>query len=286
MQKTANSRRYLAFAAVLALASSGAAATAQTPVAGTQATNQPSYADIADLGDSASLVIRVKVKKQAEVEAARAPGLRPGFARLFIEADTVSLLAGNVPVGGSLKYLVDVPRDSKGRAPKLRKQEFLVFAKPVPNRPGELQLVDPQAQIAWSPEAEQRVRPILAGLYAPDALPAVTGIRDALSVAGNLAGESETQIFLLTRDQSPLALTIIRRPGMAPVWGYSQSEIVDQAALAPRRDTVAWYRLACSLPATLPPGANLASDARSQQQAVADYAFVLEQLGRCERNRS
>lgn len=248
--------------------------------------SRPTFADIADLADAAALVVRVKVKRQAEVEPERAPRLRPGFARLYVEAETISLLAGNVPVGGSLRYLVDVPRDARGRAPKLKKNEFLVFARPVAGRPGELQLIDPQAQLAATPELEQRVRPILAGLYAEDALPAVTGVRDALSVAGNLAGESETQVFLTTRDDSPLALTVVRRPGMAPQWGYSQSEIVDQSARPPQPGTVAWYRLSCFLPAALPSGANLATDPASQQQAVVDYAFVLSQLGQCSRNRS
>ena len=246
----------------------------------------PTYADIADLADSANLVVRARVDRQAEVEPERSPGLQPGFVRLYIEADTVSLLAGSVPLGESLSYLVDVPRDEKGRAPRLKKQEFILFAKPVSGRPGELQLVDPQAQLVWTPETEQRVRPILAGLYADEALPAVIGIRDALSVAGNLAGESETQVFLSTRDDSPLAITVVRRPGMSPVWGYSQSEIVDQSARAPRRDTIAWYRLACFLPTTLPRGANLASDPDSQQQAVTDYSLVISELGPCLRNRS
>ena len=247
---------------------------------------QATYADLADLADSAPLVVRAKIKRQAEVEAERAPGLQAGFTRLYVEAETVSLLAGNVPIGGSLRYLVDVPRDDRGRAPKLKKQEVILFARPVPNRPGELQLAEPRAQLPWSEATEQRLRPVLAGLHAADALPAVTGIRDALSVAGNLAGESETQVFLLTQDDSPLALTVVRRPGMAPVWGFSRSEIVDQSVLAPRPDTIAWYRLACFLPPSLPAGANLATDSAAQQQAVVDYLFVLSELGPCPRNRN
>lgn len=243
------------------------------------------YADLADLTDSSDLVVHVKVKRQAELGPDRAPGLPPGIARLYIEAETLSLLAGRAAVGEAQRYLVDVARDERGRVPKLKKREFILFARSVQGSAGELQLIDSQAQLEWSAGLETRLRPILAQLYAADAMPQVVGIRDALSVAGNLAGESETQVFLRTGNNEPLALSIIRRPGMAPVWGYSRSEIVDQSARVPQAETIEWYRLACFLPRSLPPEANLAQDARSQQQAIADYAYVVRQLGPCPRRR-
>lgn len=245
-----------------------------------------SYADLADLVDSADLVLRARVRKQAEVEAERAPGLAAGQARLYVEADTLALLAGKVPVGESLRYLVDVPLDSRGRAPKLRKQEFLIFARTVAGRAGEIQLVDPSAQLPWSEGLEARLRPIMSEVFSPQVPPRIEGVRDALSVQGNLAGESETQIFLATEDGSPWSISVVNRPNMVPVWGTSRSEIVDQSAMPPRPETIEWYRLACSLPATLPPSANLASDPASRRRAAEDYAFVLLRLGPCERNRS
>ena len=108
-------------------------------------------------------------------------------------------------------------------------------------------------------------------------------MRDALAVPGTLVGESETQIFLATEGGDPVSLTIVRRPGMEPVWGVSYSEIVDQAARPPAHGTLAWYRLACFLPAQLPRGANLSQDPASRARAVEDYAFVLQQLGPCPR---
>ncbi|MFN2099161.1 hypothetical protein [Altererythrobacter sp. MF3-039] len=280
--------KYLrAIGAAFFFASLGVAAHAQSrpPTAGAPAAAAYTYADLADLTDAAALVVKVEVKRQAEVEAERAPGLRPGFARLYVEAETLSLIAGSAPIGESLRYLVDVPRDDRGRVPKLRKGEFIVFAQPVPNRPSELQLADARAQLDWEPGLESRLRAILADLYSGNSLPAIRGVRDALSVAGNLAGESETQIFLETEGNRPVALSIIRRPGMNPVWGYSQAEIVDQSARPALPGSVDWYRLACFLPRSLPAEANLAFDAVSQQQAVADYAFVIAQLGACSRNR-
>lgn len=244
------------------------------------------YADMVDLADGTPLVIRARIKRQAQVAAERAPGLAPGHARLYVEAETLAVIAGNTPMGESLRYLVDVPFDARGRVPKLRRQEVLLFARPVPGRPRELQLVDPGAQLLATPELEDRLRPVLAQLASADRPPVVTGVRDALSMAGNLTGESETQLFLDTVNDGPVSVTIIRRPGMEPRWGVSWTEIVDQAARPPEAGTLAWYRLACALPERLPAEANLARDEQSRVRAAEDYALVVSRLGPCERNRS
>ncbi|WP_114521072.1 hypothetical protein [Altererythrobacter sp. ZODW24] len=251
-----------------------------------QAPSAITYADLADLAAPAEMVVRAKIKKQAEVEPERAPGLRQGWARLYIEAETLGLISGSAPLGESLRYLVDVPRDSKDRAPKLKKREVILFARPVAGNASQLRLVAPDAQLMWSQQLETQLRPILAEMLGPDSRPAITGIRDALSIRGNLAGESETQIFLSTKNDGPVSVTVIRRPGMVPQWGVSWSEIVDQAARPPQRATLEWYRLACFLPASLPGSVNLARDSASRAQAAQDYDFVVSQLGNCTRNRS
>lgn len=270
----------VSLAAALATVGAPHAAAQPGPAAGVEA----SYADLADLADAADIVVRARVASQAVLKPERARNVRPGHARLYVEAETRSLLSGSAPVGETLRYLVDVPLDAKGKAPRLKKREFLLFARPVPGRPDELQLVGPQAQIAWSEATEARLRPILAALVAPDAPAKVTGVRDALSVPGNLVGESETQIFLATAGGEPVSLTVVRRPGMAPAWGVSWSEIVDQAARPPQPGTLEWYRLACFLPPQLPASANLSRDGASRAQAAADYRFVLDRLGPCPRN--
>ena len=244
----------------------------------------PTYADLVALSEGSALVLHAVVKDQAVVKPERAPGLAPGHARLYIEAETLALLSGNAPVGQSLRYLVDVPLDARGKAPKLKKQQVLLFARPG-RRAGEIQLIDPGAQMLHSTALEARIRPVLAQLVARDRPPVVTGIRDALSVAGNLAGESETQLFLETVGGDPVSVTITRRPGQAPYWGVSWSEIVDQAARPPRPGTLEWYRLACALPQRLPDQANLTRDSASRARAAQDYRFVLEQLGPCTRSR-
>lgn len=249
------------------------------------AATAPTYADLADLAVAAPLVARVQVREVARLKPAQEGGIRPGLARVFVKARTRALLAGD-PVGESLRYLVDVPFDARGKLPKLDKREALVFARPVPGRPGELQLVAPDAQVAWSPDVEGRVRAILAEVLAPGAPPAVTGVREALHVPGNLVGEGETQIFLATPSGEPVSLTVLRRPDAAPQWGVAFGEIVDQAAKPPARETLAWYRLACFLPNALPAAANIASDASARERAAADYRFVRSQLGACPRTRA
>ncbi|MFV0644470.1 MAG: hypothetical protein ACK5NN_08220 [Sphingomonadaceae bacterium] len=246
----------------------------------------PTYADLADLADASTLIIHAKIRKQATLKPERAAGLKPGFARLYVEANTLGLIGGDAPVGESLRYLVDVPLDGQGKVPRLKKREVLLFAQDVPGRPGELKLAGPGAQMMWSEELAAQVRPILTELARPDAPTAITGVRDAISVAGNLAGESESQIFLSTTSGEPASLTIVHRPGMAPQWGVSWSDIVDQSAAAPQPETLGWYRLACFLPRSLPAQANLSRDGESQRRAAADYQFVVAQLGACPRTRN
>jgi len=241
------------------------------------------YADLTALAERSELVIRAQIRRQTQVKPERAPGLQPGFARLYIEAQTLALIAGSTNVGESLVYLVDVPLNEKGKPPKLKKLEMLLFANSVPGRAGSVQLAGKSAQFAYSPELENRLRPILRGLVAADTPPTITGIADALAVQGTLVGESETQVFLTTDRGSPVSVSVIRRPGQPPAWGVSWGEIIDSSARPPGTDTLRWYRLACALPDRLPSNANLARDPAARRLAAQDYSFVVDQLGPCTR---
>ncbi|MGZ3172831.1 MAG: hypothetical protein ACXWJC_07210 [Croceibacterium sp.] len=253
------------------------------PSSAVSASASPTYADLVGLAEASAVVAEVTVKDQALVESARAPGLAPGRARLYLETQTQRVLKGPSALGESVSYLADVPLDARGKPPKLKKQTFLVFANPVAARPGELQLVAPDAQLPLDPTTEQRVRTVIGQLQAPSAAPRIIAVRDVISVAGNLAGESETQMFVDTVGGAPVSLTVIRRPNMDPTWGVSWSEIVDQAAKPPAPETIAWYRLACFLPRKLQDRAFLQADAAGRQRAEADYQFILDQLGPCAR---
>ena len=242
------------------------------------------YADVVDLAEAAPLVVRAKIVDQVALKPERAGDVAPGHARLYIEAETLALIAGNAPLGQELEYLVDVPLNSKGKVPKLKKSEVLLFARSVPNRPGMLQLVGKGAQQPYSAAFEERLRPVLSALVAPEAPPAVVGVGDALAVEGTLVGESETQLFLDTENDGPVSITVVRRPNQPVRWGVSWSEIVDQSARPPAKNTLEWYRLACSLPSELPAQANLSRDPQARAMAARDYAYVVEQLGSCERS--
>ncbi len=241
------------------------------------------YADLTALAERSELVIRAEIRRQTTVKPERSPGLQPGFARLYIEARTVALIAGSSNIGESLAYLVDVPLNEKGKPPKLKKLEMLLFANSVPGRAGSVQLAGKSAQFSYSSELENRLRPILRGLVAADKPPTITGIADALAVQGTLVGESETQVFLNTNSGSPVSVSVIRRPGQPPAWGVSWGEIIDSSARPPSADTLRWYRLACALPERLPSNANLARDPAARRLAAQDYAFVISQLGPCTR---
>jgi hypothetical protein len=262
-------------------AAAGGASAANAPIVAS--VPAPTYADLVRLTEAAPVVAEVVVKDQVLVPPERAPGLRAGRARLYLEALTQRVLKGPSALGESVHYLVDVPVDAKGKPPKLKKQPFLVFARPVAGQSGQLQLVAPEAELPLDPTTEERVRAVIGQLVARDAPPRITGVHDVISVAGNLAGESETQMFVDTATGAPASLTVVRRPNMDPTWGVSWSEIVDQAARPPERGTIGWYRLACSLPRSLPDGSYIQSDAAGRSRAEADYRFILDSLGPCER---
>ncbi|MEL7199900.1 MAG: hypothetical protein AAGL10_16440 [Pseudomonadota bacterium] len=248
---------------------------------------QATYADLASLAEASAMIVRAEIRKQTTVSPERAPGLAPGHARLYIEARTQALIAGQQALGESLVYLVDVPLTQKGKPPKLKKRVMLLFARPSPagstRKATAIQLTGRYGQIEYTPELEARLRPILSDFAARTSPPRVTGIRDALAVPGNLSGESETQIFLSTADRSPVSVSILRRPGQPAAWGVSWGEIIDSSSRPPEPQSLQWYRLACALPANLPSSANLARDANARRLAARDYAFVIESLGPCER---
>ncbi|MBX9644621.1 MAG: hypothetical protein K2W91_11040 [Novosphingobium sp.] len=271
-------------AATLALLASLQTASAWADSPAKPAPVPVSYADLADLADATPLVIRTQPRKIIKLEPERARGLRPGWARFYIEAKTEALIAGTVPLGGALTYLVDLPLDPKGKPPAIKKKSVVLFARPVPGRPGELQLVASDAQLLWDPALELRIKALLGELYAPGAPHRITGVREAIHVGGELAGEGETQIFLTAANGEPAAIAVNRKPGQVPRWGVSFSELLASDA-APRRDSLGWYRLACFLPRELPGTANVSERSADRAAAAADYAFVIGQLGPCQRTR-
>jgi len=246
----------------------------------------PAYADLVDLALAAPVVAQVRAIEAIPVKDSDAPGLRPGLARLYIQAEVTALIRAAGPVPARIAYLADVPKDARGRVPKLAKGTgFLLFAATVPDRPGELRLVAPDGQLPVSAPAVERLRAIVREAAAPSAPPTVTGIGRAFYSPGNLPGESETQIFVQTCDQRPVSLSILRRPGEAARWAVALSEVVDDSASVPKAETLLWYRLACGLPRTLPSRSLEDADAAATAAIRRDYQLVLDSLGACVRTR-
>lgn len=259
-------------------------ALAASPPPALPASPSASYADLADLADSAQLILRAEPRKLVRVEPVRAPGVRPGWGRFYVEARVKALLSGDSVLGEAQRYLVDMPLDARGKPPLAKKQPVLLFARAVPGRPGELQLAMRDSQLPWDAASEARLRGIIAELRTPGAPGRVSGVREAIHVPGTLAGEGETQIFLATPDGAAASVSVRRSPGAPPVWGASFSEVADFGT-PPVRESLAWYRLACFLPPALPPGTNLSESPEDRAQAELDYRLVIAGLGACPRTR-
>ena len=244
-----------------------------------------SYADIADLVVISPLIIDVTVRKVQKVSPEQALAVPATMQRVLIEADVMALIRGEGGITPRVRFVVDIPKDPKGKIPKLKKQRLFLFGRQVEGRPGEIQLSRPNALAFFSPANDSLVRDITkeaVELHAPRRIASITS---AFHTAGTVLGEGETQIFLKTDNDKPLSLTVLSRPGQQKQWAVSTAEVIDASATAPQRFSLLWYRLACGLPRNLPServeGANNENTARAQ----ADYKLVIEALGPCGRKR-
>jgi hypothetical protein len=244
-----------------------------------------SYADAADLSIGTAIVAHIRIRTAERIKATPTIFVPQARARFVVTADVIALIRGAGGLPPQIRYLVDVPTDAKGKPPKLKKAEMMVFGIPVPKRNGEIQLIAPDAQVPIVPGLAERIRAIILASTRPDAPPRIRGVGDAFHVAGSLSGQGETQIFLVADDGRPTSLSIWREPGLNPRWAVSLDEIVDAGAGPPERDTLLWYRLACFLPPVLPVESVATLDPESARTAAADYKIVLDGLGKCGRTR-
>ena len=247
--------------------------------------NDASYSDVADLVVISSLIVDTNVRSVQKVSAEQALGVPATRQRVLIEADVMALIRGEGGVAPRVRFVLDVPKDAKGKIPKLKKQRMFLFGRQVAGRPGEIQLSRPNAIALFSPANDTLVRDITREAVQLNAPRRITGIASAFHTAGTVLDEGETQIFLKTDKDQPLSLTVLSRPGAQKQWAVSTAEVIDASATAPERFTLLWYRLACDLPRSLRPelveGANSENAARAQ----ADYKYIIDALGPCGRKR-
>jgi hypothetical protein len=272
-----------ALAVMLAIAAGPAQSQqrASIPSESVQPVNVPPYADYADLVLAAPLIVNATIHGTSRLKPVEAPDLVAGTARLYVEADVLTIIRGTEPLPPRIGYLLDVPVDAKGRLPSLKKLHVLLFARPA--GAGQIQLVRPDAQRSWTFGGEKLARNITAEVLAPTAPPRVTGVGHAFHTAGALPGEGETQIFLATDTGRPVSLTIDRAADGARSWKVALSDIVDDSAGPPQRDTLLWYRLACTLPEVLPESSLDGAAPGDATIARDDYGYVRRALGTCDR---
>jgi hypothetical protein len=243
------------------------------------------YADIADLVTISPLIIDATIRNLQKIAPEQAIGVPADRQRMLVEADVTSLIRGQGGITPRVRFLLDVPKDAKGKIPKLKKQRFFLLGNIVNGKPGEIRLSRPNALVQYSPANDALVRGITKEAVLIDAPPKITGIISAFYSAGTVLGEGETQIFLRTAKEQPLSLSILSRPGQEKRWAVSTAEVIDESASAPAKFTLLWYRLACELPRALSPDLVEAADSDNAARAQADYKFVLDSLGPCGRKR-
>lgn len=231
-----------------------------------------SYASLAKAFADAPIVARVKVTSAQEIK----PSPAPDKVRYFATTAVTALIRAPSPQPPAFKLLADLPLDSRGKRPKVNKAEWLIAARPAG---ADVQLVAPP--VAWTADNEARVRAIVAAVSAPGAPGTVRRVSGAFYSPGNVPGESETQIFIDYVNGTKGSLSVLRRPNIEPAWHASFGEVASESP-PPAKDTLGWYRLACGLPKTLPEAALGDLDAAGRSAAVADYAFILTQLGACD----
>ena len=238
-----------------------------------------SYADLADLVTASPLIVDARIKRAETIEIGGQTETQPMEKRVLVNAKVNSLIRGQNGISPTVSFLAGKTVTTG----QLRKEKHvLLFAKPAP-RAGQIVLVSRNARQPWSEELDQTVRSIAIELLQSDSPPAIMKVGDAFHSAGTVAGESETQIFLKTYNQAAISLSVIRRPGQTPRWGVSLGEIVDEAAAPPQRNTLLWYRLACSLPPRLPAETLQYLSLQDAQAAQRDYTLIMESLGSCGR---
>lgn len=243
------------------------------------------YADVADLVVISPLIVDATIKTAAKIAPEQSVGVPANMQRMLVEADVLALIRGQGGVTPRVKFLLDLPKDAKGKVPKLKKQRLFLLGSTVAGRPGEIRLSRPNALIQWSAANDVLVRAITQEAVQIDAPQRITGIASAFYSAGTVLGEGETQVFLKTEKDQPMSLSVLSRPGQDKRWAISTAEVIDESATAPLRHTLLWYRLACGLPRDLNAELVEAAESDNAARAQADYKFVINALGPCGRKR-
>src|SRR4051812_40909234 len=121
----------LAFCCALALTSPAFASRPAPQNQAADAAASPSYAIVARQVLAAPLIVDARIRSAVRIKGADAANVAPGQARFYVEADVNALIRGANALPQRIGYLADVPLGARGRAPKLKKQRVLLFARTV-----------------------------------------------------------------------------------------------------------------------------------------------------------
>lgn len=236
------------------------------------------YTRLADTVLAARVIATGTVRDVKRIGGRAAADVPAGRVRALVTVDLAQVIAAPGTLPGRAEFLWDGAPDARGR-PALAKGAGVLLLADAPaaasGNVAQLRLLGRDA--LQTPDAEAAVRAVLADARVPGrAALRVTGVRDALFSAGTVAGESESQFFLLNSGD-PLTLVVTRAAGARPRVRLATGELIDESAAEVRPATLLWRALACGLPRALP--ARLATDA----DLARDYATVLASLGACGR---
>lgn len=240
---------------------------------------EPNFVDLADLTIAAPVIVQATVARSERLSDRDSPGLAKGHTRILITAaiDAAIVAPGAIPA--ELTWLWDAPLDSKGKPPKPKEMPVMAWIN-APTPDGKARLIAPNALQAWTPALDAQVRAIATEARS-GAAPTITGVTNGFRADGTVAGESESQFFLATSDGRGATLVVTNRPGSPRRVALSRGDVIDESAAGVRSGTLLWYRLACTLPATLPVKAG--GDDRA---LAADWAAAMSSLGPCQRSKS
>ncbi|MFA7440614.1 MAG: hypothetical protein WCZ66_06555 [Sphingomonadaceae bacterium] len=245
--------------------------------------NGLSWSDLADLAVTAPAVIRVRIDSVKRLSARQAPDVPNGSTRALVSVSLEAALKAPNPLPAQGEWLWQGPAGARGRPPFDRGERMLAFVRPVPGGGPDVQfyqLITPDAQLVWGPQAEADVRDILEQALIPGNQGLmVTGISDGHRSEGNIRGVSESQFFLSTESGRPLTLSVSRAPGQPPTLTVATGDFIDRGQPI-RPQTLVWHALACGLPTELPP--NLAA----MDGLADDYTLARTEIGACARTRN
>ncbi|KAB7648651.1 hypothetical protein [Polymorphobacter fuscus] len=247
-------------------------------LAASPARADPAFADVAELTIAAPVIVQATITKAERIADRDSPGLAPGSARILVTAALDAALTAPGPVPPQLSWLWDSPLDARGKPPKPKGQKVMAWLAP-PDAAGKTRLAGPDAQQPWTPALDAQVRAIATDARSGQ-VPVITGVSNGFRADGTVPGESESQFFLSAADGRGATLVVTARPGAQRRITLARGDVIDESAATVRPGTLLWYRLACTLPSTLPPAAGGADPA-----LAADWQAAIASLGPCGRSR-